>query len=611
MNLSLRSLGRGGPLTAAALFLFALGVRWLYIWEVWGSESVRYLMVDSRAYHERAIAILGGDWLGDRVFYQDALYPYFLAGLYALFGPGSVGVLGAQALLDATTVLAISLIARRLCGDRCGLVAGVLAALYKPFIYYDALLLKTSLSLFLISWALYLLQRAEESRRRRGWFFAGLGLGLASLTRGNYLVFVPVVLAWIWLPVRRVPLRKVGCSAAVALGLFSVLLPVMIRNRYVGDDWVLTTSQAGQNFFIGNNRQNITGIYESPAFVRPNPRFEEADFAREARRRSGREMKPSELSRFWFREAARDIAAEPGHFLAHTWKKVRLFVNDYEVPDNYSYDFFEQNVSLLLALPLPDYGLLLPLAVCGAWFTRRSRPAWLLLAYFAAYGASVILFYNMSRYRIPVVPVVIVFAAVALTRLAAALKARQVRTVAAAAALLVPAYAVAHQRVVERDFSKHYVNLGLAHLERAREHERRADELSTRGDPTAEGEEALAEELRGRAKAEFRRGLDLRPQHPLFRRALREALLEQIRRAAGSGEHERAVALARELTASFPRLADAYWHLGSNLARLGRREEARLAFQRALALAPGHAGARSELLWLQTSQPARPEGGAP
>jgi len=79
-----------GLVPAAAVFAGALAIRCVYLWSVWDSPSVRYPMGDALAYHEKALAIVAGDWLGDRAFYQDPLYPYFLALLYALFGEGSV-----------------------------------------------------------------------------------------------------------------------------------------------------------------------------------------------------------------------------------------------------------------------------------------------------------------------------------------------------------------------------------------------------------------------------------------------------------------------------------------------------------------------------------------
>ena len=91
------SASRREALAGALLFLVAFAIRAAYVASIAGEAAVRYPVLDALAYHEWALAILDGGWLGDRVYYQDPLYPFFLAGLYAVFGSGSLGVLLARA----------------------------------------------------------------------------------------------------------------------------------------------------------------------------------------------------------------------------------------------------------------------------------------------------------------------------------------------------------------------------------------------------------------------------------------------------------------------------------------------------------------------------------
>jgi len=593
--------------TAWIVFALALCARWLYVWDVWDSNAVRFLSVDSRAYHDRALEILSGAWLGEHIFYQDPLYPYFLAGLYAIFGPGSIWVLLAQGLLSAAAAALVYGIADELFERRTALVAAALAIFYKPFLYYDALVLKVTLSIFLITLALFWLVRAQARGRKREWLLGGLALGLACLTRGNYLVLMPVVLLWLWIADRGDRARMPAAAGALALGLALVVFPVSVRNYAVGGDLVLITSQAGQNFYIGNHRGNASGIYKAPPFVTANPRREESSFQSEARRRSGSAMLPSELSRYWFGQALREIRLDPGHFVRHTVKKARLFFNEYEVPDNQDYQFFEEHVSRLLALPLPDYGLLLPLALCGAFFARRNRRAWLLMLFFASYGSSVILFYNMSRYRIPVVPVVIVFAAVCLSELAGAVRQRRVKKLAASAGFLILAYPVVHQPVMRLDWSTQHYNLGLHLASEAARHVTLAEAREAAGDDgAATSEREQAQRLRQRAKLELRLGLEIRPQHRALKQAQRSLLAAWVLQAEREQRTEDAVELARELTAAYPGLAEGHWRLGVNLARLGETRSARIALERALMIEPGHTEA-----WLALQQLQRPDAPSP
>ena len=60
---------------------------------------------------------------------------------------------------------------------------------------------------------------------------------------------------------------RVRSVAALGAGLAIAIGPVAARNYFVADDFVLITSQAGQNFYIGNNRGNESGVYKAPPFV--------------------------------------------------------------------------------------------------------------------------------------------------------------------------------------------------------------------------------------------------------------------------------------------------------------------------------------------------------
>ena len=590
---------RRDRITGAGVFGVAAALRVLYVAHAATIPAARYPMVDARAYHERALEILSGGWIGDGVFYQDPLYPYFLAGVYGLFGGGSAAVLFAQALLDAGTAWLVYRIARWVFDYPTAVIAGGLAATYKLCFYYDVQLLKVALTLFLITWALSLTIRAER-RGGRAWFAAGASLGLAALTRGNYVLFPPLLLLWIGVANRSAPRRGALAAAWLGLGLATAILPVTLRNYAVGGDWVLITSQAGQNFYIGNHRANDTGRYNAPAFVTANPRYEEANFRAEAERRTGRSMRPSEHSRFWLREALREIGADPGRFGRHAARKAALFLNHYEVPDNQSYYFFREHVTPILKLPLPTYGALLPLAGIGMLLGWRRRGAAPLLLFFASTALSVVLFYNFSRYRMPVVPVVIVFAAAGAMGVVRVLRRRDWARAALWLAALGVGYAGVYRDLTSDSFATYHFNLALHHREHAAESRARAREHSASGDAAAAlaaGERADA--LRDQADGQLRLALGARPYSRILARSLPGAVAIWAQEALDDGADERALALSRDLTTAFPLFARGHLQLGRSYARLGRDSEAAAALRRALDLAPNDAEAGAALAALE------------
>jgi 4-amino-4-deoxy-L-arabinose transferase-like glycosyltransferase len=566
---------------ALALFVGAAAARIAYVVSVWPHPAVRYPVLDCLAYHDWALAILRGEWLGERVYYQDPLYPFFLAGLYAVFGPDTLGVLLAQALLGAATVVVISRIGRRLGGEAVGIVAGLLAAVYQVFFFFDALLMKGTLKVFVFSAALLLALRALEGASPRRWLAAGFALGVGCLIRPNALLFAPVLCAFAWWAPGGASARR-RALAACALGIAAAIAPVAVRNTVVGGDLVLLNSQGGQNFYIGNFRANDTGTFVAPPFLRADPRYEELDFRREAERLSGRSLRPSEVSRYWMRRGLEEIAADPLHFVRHTARKAVVFANAHEVADNESYDFFARHVSGFLAWPLPGWGALLPLALCGFAFAWRERPASLLIAFFAAYAAGLLPFFVLSRLRLPLVPVVIAFAALALVRGAERWRRGERRAVLLALAFAAAAAVVTHLPVVRDDPTASHFNLAQAHRMQARAARERASALAARGDG-AGARDALAEleQQQRDAEAQLRAGLELDPENPRLVTALRNLRSTRVVELLRLGRAEDALPIARALVADAPERADTHARLGDVLARLGRREEADAAYARA------------------------------
>lgn len=190
-----------------------------------------------------------------------------------------------------------------------------------------------------------------------------------------------------------------------------MLFPVALRNRALSGEWLLTTSQAGQNFYTGNNRGNPSGAYGTIPFVRGNPQFEEEDFRAEAERRLGRTLGYRELSWYWFRQALDELTADPA-FARHVMlRKLALFWNDFEIPDSQDQYLIGRHCSVM-RLPLPGFGWIAPFALFGATaFLRRKREARLLAAFVAVYCLSVAAFFVMSRYRIQVVAALLPLAA--------------------------------------------------------------------------------------------------------------------------------------------------------------------------------------------------------
>jgi 4-amino-4-deoxy-L-arabinose transferase-like glycosyltransferase len=188
----------------ALVFLAALGMR---VGHLWGQFTHNPLfsapIMDEKKHHEWAQSIAAGKALPEpfagRPFFRAPLYYYLLAGLYKLVGPNVVIARLAGAALGAVTCLLIAVLGTTLAGSRAGVIAGLLAAVYWPFVVFDAQLLTVGLELFLNLLLLILLLHAARGRSRASFFVSGIVLGLAALTRPNTLALAPGIALWLWL----------------------------------------------------------------------------------------------------------------------------------------------------------------------------------------------------------------------------------------------------------------------------------------------------------------------------------------------------------------------------------------------------------------------------
>src|SRR5262245_31399286 len=75
---SLATIAALNRLAPFLVFLVALAVRLLHLWQIRRAPFFDVLLGDARGYDAWAQQIAAGDWIGRDVFYQAPLYPYFL-----------------------------------------------------------------------------------------------------------------------------------------------------------------------------------------------------------------------------------------------------------------------------------------------------------------------------------------------------------------------------------------------------------------------------------------------------------------------------------------------------------------------------------------------------
>ena len=186
------------------------------------------------------------------------LYPYFLAGVFKIFGVYSNSsawvALAVNCIFSALTCATIYYIGREVFGTRSRVpvwAAWIWALLPSQMFWAIRFPWETSLSAFLLSVVVLLLLRHENDAELRHWLFFAVLWGLIALSSPALLTLLPVFAIW-WL--LRQPRRQHTMRHAFAAALIFCLinLPWMVRNHETFGKLILIRGNFGAEFRMGN-----------------------------------------------------------------------------------------------------------------------------------------------------------------------------------------------------------------------------------------------------------------------------------------------------------------------------------------------------------------------
>lgn len=409
----------------------------------------------------RTVAL--GETFQEGPYFRAPLYPTFLSVWTALSPESTLLARLAQAILGASGAGLSAALAQHVMGRSSAWWAGGFVALSPVMVAFDAELLIPVLLVPLLLLALNRCVAWGGERAVRPALVTGAWFGLAAIARPNVLLFMPVLFAW-----TLVRTRRPAVGLMLALGTLIPIAPVTLANLASGDAALIST-QAGVNFWIGNNPESdgVTAIV-------PGTRqgwwdgYHDAISLAEAE--EGRELRPSEVSRHYFGKALSWMAGDPAAAAALLAWKARLLVANVELANNQDIEFTAWRTLPPLRYSPSRWDVLLGLGVVGlvlAWRRRRSG-AGLLLGFVAVYGVSIVLFFVNARFRVPLSPVLAVGAGYALSQLALSLRSRDFRGLAAVGgpALALIALSNVIPAAVNQSDAAGFADLGRAELAR-------------------------------------------------------------------------------------------------------------------------------------------------
>lgn len=400
------------------------------------------------------------------VFYSSPFYILLLA-FFQVLGLNYIQIQIIQVVLGALNCWLIYRAGTIYFNRPVGFIASLVAVCYGSFLIYNSSFLPTA---WVVSFNLAgLICLGNYGRKKKvGWLIgAGIFIGFSIITRPNISVFLLLLLPWVAVSCRtgnrasskqtcseESPARLkskyrsddliqaekkwkcgVGRIFCLVIPAIMVVLPIAGLNFFHSGEFIPVTASGGWVFYCGNN-ERVKGFDFSPPpemsnrissyYVRSGNNslsYLEHLVSREmAQERTGCDLNHGESSSFWLGEGIKFLSRNPGLYLKLLGKKLLSALNSYE-----PHDVPEVMVRAdqLKAYSLIGAALIFPLALLGIITCRPRTGGIILYLYLLSYLISFLMMYVIPRFRMPVVPLLILFAAAAGFKIYSQIRARQ------------------------------------------------------------------------------------------------------------------------------------------------------------------------------------------
>ncbi|MDD4051327.1 MAG: glycosyltransferase family 39 protein [candidate division Zixibacteria bacterium] len=408
-------MGNQGKSSLWWLIPAALAIKLAYLFFAYPeASSVGALSIDALYHYKWAMAIASGDIFVNAPYFRAPLYPFVLAGLLKISGGSLIFVRVVQMLLGCLMLAVVYRLTEKIFNRLAATLAVLLLALYPLTTYFEGELLLDSLFALLALLSLYFLLTRRKGKDRP--VTSGIFFALAALTRPTILVFLPIAAGYYYLhkkgsTERKTRLQTAGVFVAVVIVL---LIPVAVVNYIHSGQIILVSYQGGVNFYIGNNSQ-ADGLSSNLPPFGADWTLDDARYA--AMAETGRNLTYNDLSSYWYRKGISFALSDPTAFGALMVKKIYYLFSGHEISDNRPLDeaVFANKFLRLLPVRLP---MIVAAAVLSLFLVRRHRNRFLYLyGIVAVYGLTIAAFFVNSRFRLPLVPLLAIFAGIGLASL--------------------------------------------------------------------------------------------------------------------------------------------------------------------------------------------------
>ncbi|MCH7812527.1 MAG: glycosyltransferase family 39 protein [Planctomycetes bacterium] len=426
------------------ILLLAVGVR---VGALVAASDAR-LVLDERSYVKRAEALLDGQGfvgsyqtlvrhpvpahLSDLPQYPGALQPpgyvVFLAGVMALTGRSILAVKIAQVLLGTAAVGLVYALGANWFDRRRGLVAAAICALYPNLIAFTHYLWSETLFIVLLLAVIWLLTRRTAAPTILSALVAGTVLGYAACTRAGIVYFLPLLILWMVIGFRPVRRRNLVAAAALLVGLVEVIGVWSLRNYRVHGGFVLIDTNGPLNLWRGNAPGAFADRSAERSYDPPFASIPISPVGTHTARTLVNQAKdilqddqPTdlEIAAVAKRLAWEHIRSDPIAFGRRAWFKTIDMWN----PTSFLVRHFKFQAygpvspaieSAICVAAMVGYVMVMLAGAVGGFVARRDPRVWLVFSLVFYYGAIHAVVFGLTRFRLPLMPLIILLAAHAL-----------------------------------------------------------------------------------------------------------------------------------------------------------------------------------------------------
>ena len=430
--------------TFAMILVVATVVRGVALW----AASDALPLKDELSYLQRSEALLQGHgFLGSyqswvrhpfgSAFYELPQYPgayqppgytFFMAAVLSL-GGGVLGVKLAQIGLGVLSVALVYVLGRRFLAPKTAMLAAAATALYPNLVAFTHLLWSETLFIALLLGGLTLLAHHRRLPSTPAAISAGVLFGAAALTRSTLALFLPVLLLWFVVCARREWRHALLLATCTLLAAAAVVLPWSLRNLRLLETFVLIDNNGPFNFWRGNQPETFQQRGDSAQLCYQAP-FDSIPLApvgnlsgrllvQRLQDETGRQAaSDAEVTAFAFSSAIAFIQNNPRAFLQRAGPKLldlwnpTSFLLRHLHPTIRGYGEVAPGWSAFLRWSAVLAYLLVVVAALGGMLAQWRNPLlWLTLLWIGFQSAICVLAFGLTRFRLPLMPFLILFAA--------------------------------------------------------------------------------------------------------------------------------------------------------------------------------------------------------